>query len=106
PDGSERILARRIPNPRDDTVSVTFIDGSPADFASIGLSKLEALHPVVAQHDLQSFIHSRPKERRDFISAALGLDEITSLKTALDGARKAFAGSPPSAVVAGRDTLK
>ena len=104
--GLERTLARRIPNPRDDTLSVTFIDGSPADFASIGLAKLEALHPVVAQHDLQSFIHSRPKERRDFISAALGLDEITSLKTALDGARKAFAGSPPAAVTAARDKLR
>lgn len=105
-DGSERSLARRIPNPRDDTVSVTFIDGSSAHFTSIGLSKLQTLHPVVAQHDLQSFIHSRPKERRDFISAALGLDEITSLKTALDGARKAFGGSPPAAVTGARTKLK
>ncbi|MGP1676776.1 MAG: AAA family ATPase [Burkholderiales bacterium] len=105
-DGAERTIARRLPNPGNDTVSATFIDGAPADLSTVGLSQLEALHPVVAQHDLQSFIHSRPKERRDFISAALGLDEITSLKTALDGARKAFAGTPPSDVVAARAKLK
>src|SRR5258708_4656078 len=52
-DGTERTISRRIPNPRDDTVSVTFVDGAPADLFAIGLSKLEALHPVIAQHDLQ-----------------------------------------------------
>lgn len=105
-DGTERTIGRRIPNPRDDTVSVTYVDGAPADLSTVGLSQIEALHPVVAQHDLQSFIHSRPKERRDFISAALGLDEITSLKTALDGARKAFAGTPPAEVLAAREKLR
>jgi energy-coupling factor transporter ATP-binding protein EcfA2 len=106
PGGTEHTIARSIPDPRHDTVSLTFINGRQEAFDAIGLSKIEALHPVVAQHDLQSFIHSRPKERRDFISAALGLEEITALKTALDGSRKAFAGTPPAAVEAARTKLK
>lgn len=101
--GTEHTITRRIPNPRADEISETFIDGTAATFESLGLSELQAVHPVVAQHDLQSFIHSRPKERRDLISAALGLDELTALKTALDGARKSFA---PPAVAEARAKLQ
>jgi hypothetical protein len=66
---------------------------------SLGItSQLVAVNPIVAQHDLQSFIHSRPKERRDLVSTALGLDELTALKTSIDGARKSFNLSPPAGV--------
>ena len=54
------------------------------------------MYPVVAQHSLQSFIHSKPKDRRDAICAAFGLDELTTLKTSLDSAR--FQRTPPGAV--------
>ena len=103
--GKEHTIARVIPNPRDDLVSVTYIDGTVASLASLGLVKIEGLHPVVAQHDLQSFIHSRPKERRDLISLALGLDEIAALKTALDGARRSFQVTLPAGVEAARKKL-
>jgi hypothetical protein len=88
--GVEHTIARCIPDRRNDLVSETFIDGTPAPLTAIGLTKLEGVHPVIAQHDLQSFIHSRPKDRRDVISVALGLDELTALKTSLDGAQRSF----------------
>jgi hypothetical protein len=104
--GTEHTLTRRISNPNADRVSETFIDGVPGEFPALGLSGIEGVHPVVAQHDLQSFIHSRPKERRDLISAALGLEEITTLKTSLDGARRAFTLTPPASVMAAREKLR
>lgn len=103
--GQECTVARRIPDPHADHVSETFVDDKPAPFAALGLSGIEAVHPVVAQHDLQSFIHSRPKDRRDLISAALGLEEITALKTAIDGARKAFAQTLPPGIAEARGKL-
>ena len=105
-DGSECTVTRRIPNPNADHISETFINGAPGPFATLGLSGIEAVHPVVAQHDLQSFIHSRPKERRDLISAALGLEEITALKTSLDGARRAFTLTPPPGITDARTKLQ
>lgn len=104
--GTEHELTRRIPDPRTDNISETFLDGKPAYFASVGVHALHAAHPVVAQHDLQSLIHSRPKERRDVISGALGLDELTALKTALDGARKSFAATAPPGVEEARAKLR
>ena len=102
----ERTVMRRIPDARADHISETFIDGAPASLGTLGLAVIEAPHPVVAQHDLQSFIHSRPKERRDLISAALGLEEITALKTSLDGARRAFTLTPPPSVTDARAKLQ
>jgi hypothetical protein len=104
--GTEHDLTRRIPDPQADNASETFVDGKPAYFASVGVHALHAAHPVVAQHDLQSLIHSRPKERRDVISGALGLDELTALKTALDGARKSFAATAPPGVEEARAKLR
>ena len=103
----QHTLTRRIPDPRNDLISETFIDGAKAPFESLGLaSRLGVLNPVVAQHDLQSLIHSRPKDRRDIISTALGLDELTALKTALDGARKSFNLTLPGGVKEARAKLQ
>jgi hypothetical protein len=85
--------------------SVTYVDGKEADFSTIGILPLEAYYPVVAQHGLQTFIHARPKDRRDAICAALGLDELTSLKAALERARLSFQKTPPTAVTAARNKL-
>ncbi|SRR5216684_1470936 len=104
--GIEHTITRRIINSAIGETSETFIDGNPAPFKNLGLVDLDAVHPVVAQHDLQSFIHSRPKERRDMISAAFGLEELTALKTALDGARKSFNATPPPGVEQARAQLR
>jgi hypothetical protein len=105
-DGHEYTLTRRLPLNAKDEVSQLFIDGTPKDFATIGLNPAETVYPVVTQHSLQTFIHTRPKERRDAISAALGLEEVTQLKSALDGARRSFNLTPPTEVTAARAHLK
>jgi hypothetical protein len=105
-DGRELTLMRQIASSSRSEESATYIDGNRAEFSTLGLNVQDAVYPVIVQHGLQTFIHSRPKERRDAISAALGLDELTALKTALDGARKSFQTSPPSAVVEARNRLR
>src|ERR1700722_15299642 len=85
--------------------SATFIDGNPASFSTLGITPIDAVYPVVAQHGLQTFIHSKPKERRDAIGAALGLDELTALKSALDTARASFQRTLPNPVVVARREL-
>jgi energy-coupling factor transporter ATP-binding protein EcfA2 len=99
-DGAEHVLTRRLRGGSE--ASVTFIDGTPADFSSLKIVAADSVYPVVAQHSLQSFIHTKPKERRDAMSEALGLQEFAALKTALDGARRSFQTSPPSSVIEAR----
>jgi hypothetical protein len=99
-----RITRRLIDGDRGET-SEFIIDGVTASLASIGIVPVEAEYPVVAQHGLQTFIHTKPKDRRDAIGAALGLDELTALKSALDGARTSFQRTPPEAVVLARSEL-
>jgi energy-coupling factor transporter ATP-binding protein EcfA2 len=89
----------------DKETSTTFVDGQLADFGAVGILPLEAHYPVVAQHGLQTFVHSKPKDRRDAICAALGLEELTSLKSALESARSSFQRTPPLAVTEARVRL-
>ena len=100
--GKDVEFSRRL-GPKE--ASETYIDGIAAAFSTIGVTALEAFYPVVAQHGLQTFVHSRPKDRRDAICAAFGLEELTSLKSALDSARSSFQRTPPSAVVPARKRL-
>src|SRR5262249_24894953 len=72
----------------------------------IGLRPIEAVYPIVAQHGLQTFVHTKPRERRDAISAAFGLDELADLKVALDGARRSFNSNPPATIVEARAKLR
>lgn len=100
--GRDVLLARRL---KPGEATETFVDGVAAPFSSIGLQPIEAVYPVVAQHGLQTFIHTKPKERRDALCAALGLDDLTSFKRALDSARTSFQRTPPATVVAARRYL-
>jgi energy-coupling factor transporter ATP-binding protein EcfA2 len=106
PDGREHVLTRRLALDARDEDSQLFIDGEPGSFAEIGVYPAEPACPVIAQHSLQAFIHTKPKERRDAISAALGLEEVTLFKSALDSARRSFSRTPPSQVTAARALLK
>lgn len=78
--------------------SETYVDGEEGGWESIGLPSDQFHDPVVAQHTLKYFIHATPKERRDRISAALGLDSLVRFKSALDGGRRRFMQSPPEYV--------
>jgi DNA repair exonuclease SbcCD ATPase subunit len=96
------VLSRRLgPN----ETSETFVDGTAASFSSINIRPIEAFYPVVAQHGLQTFVHSKPKDRRDAICAAFGLDELTALKNNLESARSSFQRTPPRAVTEARREL-
>jgi hypothetical protein len=81
------------------------VDGTAASFSSINIRPIEAFYPVVAQHGLQTFVHSKPKDRRDAICAAFGLDELTALKNNLESARSSFQRTPPHAVTEARREL-
>lgn len=85
--------------------SQTYVDGYEAPLSGLGLQPIEAVYPVIAQHGLQTFILSKPKDRRDAISAALGLDELTAFKTSLEGARSSFQRTPPKPVTDARKDL-
>lgn len=100
--GREIVLSRRL---GDNEKSLTYVDGVRSDFDSIGVVPVEAHYPVVAQHGLQTFIHSKPKDRRDAICAALGLEDLTAFKSALESARSSFQRTPPRDVVDARKRL-
>lgn len=102
--GSRDVRLSRVLGPKE--TSATFVDGGPAEFSTLGIRALDAFYPVVAQHGLQTFVHAKPKDRRDAICAALGLEELTGLKAALDSARASFQRTPPKAVVDARNRLK
>lgn len=103
--GVEYVLSRRLIEGDRAEATETFINGIKGKFATIGVEPREAVYPVVAQHGLQTFIHSKPKDRRDAISAALGLDELTTLKASLESARSSFQRTPPTAVLEARKEL-
>ena len=104
-DGRKYTISRQMYDGSEE--SFTLVDGRRADFRDIGVVPLEDYYPVVAQHELQSFILTQPKKRRDEISAAFGLGELTPLKTALYGAYKSLSSNPPDNVQsAKKDLLK
>jgi hypothetical protein len=105
-DNQEHVLTRRMDLRAPNEATTLLIDGEPGTFADLGVHPSEPVYPVVTQHSLQAFIHTRPKERRDAMGAALGLEEITSLKSALDGARRSFMVNPSSDVIAARARLR
>jgi hypothetical protein len=99
-DGSEHLIERRLvfDSRQADDTSETYVDGSLAGLDSIGVLPDEAFYPIIVQHGLQDFIHTRPIDRRNAISAALGLDPLVEFKTVLDRARIALRNSPPPTV--------
>lgn len=104
-DAVDCTLSRRI-DAAEGEESRTYVDELPRDFKDLGLRPIQAVYPIVAQHGLQTFVHTKPRERRDAISAAFGLDELAELKVGLDGARRSFSLSPPAAVVEARTKLR
>jgi len=101
-DGTTHLIRRTMTVPTsgrfDDTQSELTIDGVSADFSDIGLSVLPVYNPVVTQHGVQDFIHTRPIDRYRAISDALGLTDLVAFKDALDSARSAYRNNPPDRV--------
>ena len=105
--GVEHILKRDlIEGPYNSESSKTYIDGIEGDFASLGLHFDEIYDPILAQNGLKDFIHTRPKERRDRISSAFGLEPLIRLKSVLDKARERFQRTPPQSVQSAQSALR
>lgn len=84
----------------------TFVDGNEASFASIGLREDPLYDPVIPQHALQDFLLSEPKERRNKVSAAFGLDPLVQFSDALTKARNTFQRSVPDRVASAQKRLQ
>jgi hypothetical protein len=107
PDGVEHALKRELQiGARGVEFTRTFFDGAEARFESHGISEDEIYCPVIAQDGLQDFINSRPKERRDKISAALGLEHLVRFKTVLDKARSRFQADAPIRVAQAKSVTR
>ncbi|MDH5561892.1 MAG: AAA family ATPase, partial [Deltaproteobacteria bacterium] len=110
-EGQQHILRRTIivnnPNdPTDDEYLLEF-DNREIDYLEhAGLVFTEAHCPVVVQHGIQDFIHTRPIDRYRIISEALGLSQLVKFKDALESARKQLQSNPPDSVLNARRTLK
>jgi DNA repair exonuclease SbcCD ATPase subunit len=83
-DGTSVNLCREL---RDNESSEEFIEGTPALFSSLGIVSDALYCPVIAQDNLQDFIHSRPKDRRNKISEMLGIEALIRFKAVLDRTR-------------------
>lgn len=89
-----------------DDVSQLRIDGTEASLGSIGVDAKEVFYPVIVQHGLQDFIHTRPIDRRNVISAALGLELLVQFKSAFEQGRNSFRNSPPASVNAALNRIR
>ncbi len=99
-DGTEHSIRRELTTDiRGAETNTTYVDGNESNLDQIGISNNEVFNPVIAQDGLQDFIHSRPKERRDKISSALGLDSLVRYKSILYKARGKLQIEPPANVV-------
>lgn len=84
----------------------SFIDQEEvSDFLALGVLS-DAQCPIVVQHGIQDFIHSRPIDRYRTISEALGLSDLTKFKEILEKARNQYKNSPPQKVSEARQILK
>lgn len=101
-DGATHVVRRTMILPDsgrfDDTRSELTIDGAPGGFSDIGLLVLPVYNPVVTQHGIQDFIHTRPIDRYRTISDALGLTDLVGLKDTLESARSMYRNTPPRRV--------
>lgn len=107
-DGTEHELERTlVPGERgSDEISRLTINGAEAAFDSLGVDVREAYYPLIVQHGLQDFIHSKPINRRASISAAFGIESLIEFKSTLDQGRNAFRNSPPPVVSQSRQAIR
>lgn len=103
-DGTECTIRRELlVGPRNVESSRIFVNSSSDTFTTIGIVGDEIYNPIIAQDNLQDFIHSRPKDRRDKISAILGLDPLVRFKTVVNKARTRIQNVPHSDVVSAQN---
>lgn len=109
-DGSTHTLKRMMNVDERERVVETetklFIDEiEVSDFLILGIAS-DAQCPVVVQHGIQDFIHTRPIDRYRIISEALGLADLTKFQEILEKAKNQYKNNPPQKVTEAKQTLK
>jgi DNA repair exonuclease SbcCD ATPase subunit len=106
-DGKIYEIRRELDNPlKNDVSNTTFVDGAEESFSTVGLDEDPAFDPVIPQHSLQDFILSRPIERRNKVSAALGLDPLIEFERTLDSTNRRLQRTPPDRVEDAEEKLQ
>ena len=106
-DGKIYEIRRELDNPlKNDVSNTTFVDGVEESFSTVGLDEDPAFDPVIPQHSLQDFILSRPIERRNKVSAALGLDPLIEFERTLDSTNRRLQRTPPDRVEDAEEKLQ
>jgi DNA repair exonuclease SbcCD ATPase subunit len=75
--------------------SIISVDGiDKVDLSSLGVIYSEAHCPVIVQHGIQDFIHTKPIDRYRVISGALGLNDLIEFKDILEKAKNYRKNNP------------
>ena len=111
PDGSEHILKRTIVvdsngNLVDDDSKLSSDGNLIQDFSDVGIVYNEAHCPVVVQHGIQDFIHTRPIDRYRSISEALGVADLVSFKDFLEKAKNRYRKELPDRVSQAQSSMR
>ncbi len=111
PDGSEHLLKRTIsldPNgyPIDDSSALSFDGTGIQGFSEVGIVFTEAHCPIVVQHGIQDFIHTRPIDRYRSISEALGIASLVGFKDILEKSKNRYRTELPEQVVQAQNSLR
>jgi energy-coupling factor transporter ATP-binding protein EcfA2 len=90
-----------------DLESILSIDGNlVSDLSSIGIKYSEAHCPVIVQHGIQDFIHTKPIGRYRVISEALGLSELIEFKDILEKAKNQYRNNPTAEFATARTVVE
>lgn len=94
-EGADRELRREL---LADETSQAYLDGVKCDdFSAVGYA-IDRMRPMLLQHSLQDFIHSKPKDRYRAMSSMLGLDELVRLQTTMEQVGEAYRKAKPEHV--------
>ncbi|MFC2054332.1 AAA family ATPase [Chloroflexota bacterium] len=111
PDGLEHLLKRTISldtngYPIDDSSEISFDGTRIQDFSDVGIIYNEAHCPIVVQHGIQDFIHTRPIDRYRSISEALGIADLVGFKDILEKSKNRYRKELPERVVQAQNSLR
>lgn len=109
--GNKHIIRREITLNKNglpiDNESVITIDGKVVDnFSLIGLVYSEANCPVIVQHGIQDFIHTRPIDRYRVLSDALGVSDLIAFKDILEKTKNYRRSNPPSNIIQAKSIIR
>ena len=110
-DNSEHKLKREIKldtygSPIDDSSKLSFDDIEIQNFSEVGILYNESHCPIVVQHGIQDFIHTRPIDRYRSISEALGISDLIRFKDVLEKSKNRYRKELPDRIVQAQNSLR